>query len=67
MKTIHSTILGKIEKAGCDMMAHDCSPGAWEVEAGAMQVSGQPGIHSEDLSQKKKNQENRFLYLIDSS
>jgi hypothetical protein len=31
------------------------SPSTWEGEAGGQRVQGQPGLHSETLSQKKKN------------
>jgi hypothetical protein len=36
-------------------MAHICNLSTWEVEAGRSRVQGQPELHSEILSQKKKN------------
>jgi hypothetical protein len=36
-------------------------PGTLEVETGSLQVRGQPGLHSEILSQKQKKQINKNL------
>jgi hypothetical protein len=38
------------EKQG--MVAHTCGPSTWEAETKGMLVQGQPGLHSETLSQK---------------
>lgn len=36
------------------MVAHTFSPGTWEPEAGESLSSGQPGLHSEPVSQKQQ-------------
>jgi hypothetical protein len=33
-----------------DTVVHFCNPITWEVEAGGLQVQGQPGLYSETLS-----------------
>jgi hypothetical protein len=35
------------------VVAHDCNPSTWEAEAVGSWVPGQPGLHSETLSQKQ--------------
>jgi hypothetical protein len=37
-----------------DVEVHTSNPSTQEVEAGRWQVGGQPGLHSETLSQKNK-------------
>jgi hypothetical protein len=36
------------------MVLHTYNPSTWEAEAGRLRVQGQPGLHSETLSLKKK-------------
>jgi hypothetical protein len=35
------------------MVAHTCSSSSLEAEVGGLRVPGQPGLHSETLSQKQ--------------
>jgi hypothetical protein len=37
------------------VVVHDCNHSTWEAEVG-LRVQGQPGLHSETLSQKMKTQ-----------
>jgi hypothetical protein len=37
------------------MVAHNCNPSFWKAETGGSQVQGQPGLHSETLSQNNNN------------
>jgi hypothetical protein len=43
------------------MKAHICNPSTQEAEAGKSQVSGQPGLHSENQSGKKKKKKSWAL------
>jgi hypothetical protein len=36
------------------MVGHACNPSPQEADTGGSQVWGQPGLHSETLSQKQK-------------
>jgi hypothetical protein len=36
------------------IVAHISNPSTWEAEAGGSQVRGQPRLHSENVSKKKK-------------
>jgi hypothetical protein len=40
------------------MVVHIYNPTTWEVEAGSLQVQGQPGLHSDTLFQKIKTKQN---------
>jgi inosine/xanthosine triphosphate pyrophosphatase family protein len=49
------------------MVAYNCNLSTWEVEAGGLQVPGQPGLYSKTLSQKKKKKKEKkrkVLFLI---
>jgi hypothetical protein len=39
------------------MVAHTCELSTWEVKLGRPQFQGQPGLHSEILSQNKKQKQ----------
>jgi hypothetical protein len=41
------------------VLMHTCNPSTQEMEAGGLQVWGQPGLHSETLPQKH----NEKLYI----
>jgi hypothetical protein len=50
-------------------MVHASSPSTWETEAGGLRVQGQPGLHSDTLSQgktynqkEKKKEREEILY-----
>lgn len=39
-----------------DLIAHNCNSGTWEAEAGgSLKVSGQPGLQSKTLKEKKNH------------
>jgi hypothetical protein len=38
------------------MVVHNCNPSTPEAEAGGLEVPGQPGLHSKNLSQINKQQ-----------
>jgi hypothetical protein len=40
------------------MVVHAYNPSTWEDEAGGLRGQGQPGLHSENLSQKSDCQNN---------
>jgi hypothetical protein len=35
-----------------EIVVHECSPNAWDAEAGGSGVQGQPGLQSENISKK---------------
>jgi hypothetical protein len=39
-----------------DMMVHVCNPNTFEAEVGGLQVEGQPGLHSNTMSQNLPSQ-----------
>jgi hypothetical protein len=45
------------------MVVHTCNSSTIKAEAGALQVQGQPGLHSETLSQKICMCIDRYLYI----
>jgi hypothetical protein len=49
----------KKKKIQLYMMAHTCNPNTRKAEAGELRVGGQPGLHSENSSQKKKKESKR--------
>lgn len=56
--------LEKVAEPGMAMM-HGCNPETWEAKAREFQVQGQPQLHDDTLSQKKKpkqqqEQQNRW-------
>jgi hypothetical protein len=46
------------------MMVCVCNPSTLEVEAGGSQVRGQFGLHSENLSKKKKKDTGKLEWII---
>jgi hypothetical protein len=45
------------------MVVYAYNPSTWEIEAGGFHVWGQPGLHSETLSQKNQNWETIKIIL----
>jgi hypothetical protein len=43
---------------------HGCDTSTWEAETEGSQLPGQPGLHSETLSQKKKKKKPRHTSNI---
>jgi hypothetical protein len=48
-----------------DVVVHTYNPSIWATEAGRSQVQGQPGLHSETLSEKKEKKVSLFTKLHD--
>jgi hypothetical protein len=49
------------------MVVHAFNPSTQEAEAGGLQDPGQPGLHSEILSQNKTNKKFIFIFPIKKS
>jgi hypothetical protein len=43
------------------MVVHTCNSSTWDVEEEGLQVQGQPGLCSENLSQKPKEDKNQKI------
>jgi hypothetical protein len=50
-----------------DLVVHTYNPVTWEAEVEGSRVQGQPGIHSETLSQTNKQTKNAFYKLNTSN
>jgi hypothetical protein len=46
------------------MVVHTYNPNAWEVEAVGLGARGQPGLHSQTSSQKKKKKNLDIQLLV---
>jgi hypothetical protein len=44
-------------------VSHDCNPSSWESEPGGLHIPGQPGLHSQTLSQKQTNENYKSVFV----
>jgi hypothetical protein len=49
-------LLNKKKNHEPGLLVYTCNSSTWEAETGGLQIQGQPGLHSESLSQKKKKE-----------
>jgi hypothetical protein len=52
-------LLNKKKNHEPGLLVYTCNSSTWEAETGGLQIQGQPGLHSESLSQKKKRKEKK--------
>jgi hypothetical protein len=55
----------KNRKMKLGVVAHTCNLSTWEAEAGRSPVGGQPGVHSQTLSQTKTEQKQTIANALE--